>query len=87
MAVVNTSYTTHRTMQVIGSNPASFHNDLNSFFSRFVTDKAAKIALVISSLKPAEAESTFNMEDVMRALKRTKMKKRYLAQTTPVSVT
>ena len=52
---MNTTPSTHRTIQMGGSSPASLPNDLISFFSRFETDNTTRLEGIISSLKPAAA--------------------------------
>ena len=72
MATVNTAPSIHRTIQVAGSNPASLPNNLNSIFSRFETDNTTQLEAIISSLKPAAVEISYNREETVRAFRRNK---------------
>ena len=69
MATVNPAPSTHRIIQVAGSSPASLPNALNSFFRDI---QHYHLARSISFLKPTAAELSFNTEEVVRALRRTK---------------
>ncbi|KAK3566235.1 hypothetical protein QTP86_029683 [Hemibagrus guttatus] len=73
MAPVNTAPSTSRTIQVAGHNPATLPNDLNSFYSRFETENSTQLKELISSLKPRHSALTFYTEDMVRALKKTKI--------------
>lgn len=59
------------TIQVAGDNLASLPDDFNSY-SRFETDDSTQLKATISLLKPTHSDLTFNTEDVVKALKKTK---------------
>ena len=73
MAEVNCITSSHKPIQVDGCNTTSLPNDLNSFFSRFEMDNSTELKTIISSLHPGDTTITFSREEVVRALKRTKL--------------
>lgn len=50
MATVNTAPSTHRTIRVAGSGPASLANDLNALFSRFQPDSITQLEALVSAI-------------------------------------
>jgi len=57
---------------VAGHGPAALPKHFNSFFSRFET-YTSYLKEKVSSMIPAGTELSFNTEEMVRALKRTKM--------------
>jgi len=73
MAAVNIAPSSCKLIHVAGSSPASLPNDLNSFFTRFETDNNIQLKEVLSKFNPGDSSLTINTEDVVRALKKTKV--------------
>lgn len=74
MAAVNSAPNGCRYIQVAGSSPTSLPNDLNSFYTRFETDNSTQLETIISTLKPGDTALTISTEEVVQALKKTKVK-------------
>ena len=73
IAAVNCTTSSRKPIQVDGCSTTSLPNDLNSFFSRFEKDNNTELKTFISSLHPDDSSITFSREEVVRALKRTKL--------------
>ncbi|ROJ29141.1 RNA-directed DNA polymerase from mobile element jockey [Anabarilius grahami] len=74
MAAVNIAPNACKYIQVAGSSPTSLPNDLNSFYTRFEADNSTQLETIISTLKPGDSALTISTEEVVRALKKTKVK-------------
>ncbi|XP_061565200.1 uncharacterized protein LOC133419796 [Cololabis saira] len=73
MAAVNCTTSSRKPIQVDGCSTTSLPDDLSSFFSRFERDNNTELKTFISSVHPDDPSITFSREEVVRALKRTKL--------------